>query len=67
MVESQGKVSEKSGNFEMDIELQPCIEAVLLSTQMLKLIGKKIFTVLCSIFFVFLNLWRNKKNIDISL
>ena len=25
MVESQGKVSEKSGNFEMDIEWQPCI------------------------------------------
>ena len=24
MVESQGKVSEKSGNFEMDIEWQPC-------------------------------------------
>ena len=24
-VESQGKVSEKSGNFEMDIEWQPCI------------------------------------------
>ena len=23
-VESQGKVSEKSGNFEMDIEWQPC-------------------------------------------
>ena len=22
--ESQGKVSEKSGNFEMDIEWQPC-------------------------------------------
>ena len=26
MVESQGKVSEKSGNFEMDIECQPCID-----------------------------------------
>ena len=25
MVESQGKVSEKSGNFEMDIEWQPCL------------------------------------------
>ena len=25
MVESQGKVSEKPGNFEMDIEWQPCI------------------------------------------
>ena len=24
MVESQGKVSEKSGNFEKDIEWQPC-------------------------------------------
>ena len=24
-VESQGKVSEKSGNFEMDIEWQPCL------------------------------------------
>ena len=24
MVESQGKVSEKSGNFKMDIEKQPC-------------------------------------------
>ena len=24
MVESQGKVSEKSGNFEMDSEWQPC-------------------------------------------
>ena len=24
-VESQGKVSEKSGNFENDIEWQPCI------------------------------------------
>ena len=24
MVESQGKVSEKSGKFEMDIEWQPC-------------------------------------------
>ena len=23
-VESQGKVSEKSGNFEMDIKWQPC-------------------------------------------
>ena len=23
-VESKGKVSEKSGNFEMDIEWQPC-------------------------------------------
>ena len=27
-VESQGKVSEKSGNFEMDIEWQPCISTV---------------------------------------
>ena len=26
MVESQGKVSEKSGNFEMDIEWQPCFK-----------------------------------------
>ena len=26
MVESQGKVSEKSGNFEMDIEWQRCFE-----------------------------------------
>ena len=25
MVKSQGKVSERSGNFEMDIEWQPCI------------------------------------------
>ena len=25
MVESQGKVSEKSGNFEMDIEWQPSV------------------------------------------
>ena len=25
MVESQGKVSEKSGNFEKDIEWQPCV------------------------------------------
>ena len=24
MVESEGKVSEKSGNFEKDIEWQPC-------------------------------------------
>ena len=29
MVESQGKVSEKSGNFEMDIEWQPCINMIL--------------------------------------
>ena len=27
MVESQRKVREKSGNFEMDIEWQPCIKA----------------------------------------
>ena len=26
MVESQEKVSEKSGNFEMDIEWQPCVK-----------------------------------------
>ena len=25
IVESQGKVSEKSGNFEVDIEWQPCL------------------------------------------
>ena len=25
-VESQGKDSEKSGNFEMDIEWQPCMQ-----------------------------------------
>ena len=32
MVESQGKVSEKSGNFEMDIEWQPCTYMVYTST-----------------------------------
>ena len=36
MVESQGKISEKSGNFEMDIEWQPCItycQYILLHTK----------------------------------
>ena len=27
-VESQGKVSEKSGNFDMDYEWQPCISGL---------------------------------------
>ena len=27
-VESQGKVSEKSGNLEMDIEWQPCVNSI---------------------------------------
>ena len=40
MVESQGKVSEKSGNFEMDFEWQPC----MLTTGMLQVHRKKMLS-----------------------
>ena len=38
-VESQGKVSEKSGNFEMDIEWQPCYQQ---TTKKLLLVRKEL-------------------------
>ena len=44
MVESQGKVSEKSGNFEMDIEWQPCRELLLLLFVFHKKMGEKTTT-----------------------